>query len=83
MAKRKKRRRIRMQPRFFLIMVAALGAVIIVLLLVKKVQSDSKELLEATPVPTATLAPTIMVLSKCVLKNRRSRNAISVAFAEA
>ena len=44
-----------MQPRFFLIMVAALGAVIIVLLLVKKVQSDSKELLEATPVPTATL----------------------------
>ena len=58
MARRKKRRRIRMQPRFFLIMVAALGAVIIVLLLVKKVQSDSKELLEATPVPTATLAPT-------------------------
>ena len=58
MAKRKRRRRIRMQPRFFLIMVAALGAVIIVLLLVKKVQSDSKELLEATPVPTATLAPT-------------------------
>ncbi len=58
MAKRKKRKRIRMQPRFFLIMVAALGAVIIVLLLVKKVQSDSKELLAATPVPTATLAPT-------------------------
>ena len=58
MARRKRRRRIRMQPRFFLIMVAALGAVIIVLLLVKKVQSDSKALLEATPVPTATLAPT-------------------------
>ena len=58
MAKRKKRRRIRMQPRFFLIMVAALGTVIIVLLLVKKVQSDSKDLLAATPVPTATLAPT-------------------------
>ncbi|MCE5188226.1 MAG: PQQ-like beta-propeller repeat protein [Eubacteriales bacterium] len=58
MAKRKRRRRIRMQPRFFLIMVAALGAVIIILLLVKKVQSDSKEQLEATPVPTATLAPT-------------------------
>jgi hypothetical protein len=39
-------------------MVALLGAVIIVLLLVKKVGSDSEEALEATPVPTATLAPT-------------------------
>ena len=58
MARRKRRRRVRMQPRFFLIMVAALGTVIIILLLVKKVQSDSKEQLEATPVPTATLAPT-------------------------
>ena len=57
MAKRKKRR-VRMQPRFFLIMLVALGTVIIVLLLVKKVQSDKQEVLETTPVPTATLAPT-------------------------
>ncbi|MDD4312301.1 MAG: hypothetical protein PHW41_07465 [Eubacteriales bacterium] len=55
---KKRRRRIRMQPRFFLIMLAVLGTIIIVLLLVKKVQSDKKELLETTPVPTLTLAPT-------------------------
>ncbi len=55
---RRRKKRIRMQPRFFLIMVAALGVVIIVLLLVQKVQSDKQELLEATPVPTATAAPT-------------------------
>ncbi len=55
---RRRRRRVRMQPRFFLIMVAVLGTVIIALLLIKKVQNDSKEELEATPVPTATLAPT-------------------------
>ena len=47
-----------MQPRFFLILLVALGTVIIVLLLVKKVQNDKKEVLETTPVPTATLAPT-------------------------
>lgn len=57
MAKRRKKR-IRMQPRFFLILVALLGAVIIVLLLIKKVGGDSEEALLATPVPTATLAPT-------------------------
>ena len=57
MAKRR-RRRVRMQPRFFLILLVALGTVIIVLLLVKKVQNDKKEVLETTPVPTATLAPT-------------------------
>ncbi len=55
---KKKRRRIRMQPRFFLIMLVVLGTIIIVLLLIKKVQSDKKEVLETTPVPTATLAPT-------------------------
>ena len=55
---KKRRRRIRMQPRFFLIMLAVLGTIIIVLLLVKKVQNDKKEVLETTPVPTATLAPT-------------------------
>ncbi len=57
MAKRRKKR-IRMQPRFFLIMVAARATIIVILLLIKKVQNDSEELLEATPVPTATLAPT-------------------------
>ncbi|NLI54132.1 MAG: hypothetical protein GX417_07370, partial [Clostridiales bacterium] len=55
---RRRKRRIRMQPRFFLILVAVLGTVIIVLLLVKKVNNDKMEVLEATPVPTATLAPT-------------------------
>lgn len=55
---RRRKKRIRMQPRFFLIMLVALGTVIIVLLLVKKVQSDKQDLLESTPVPTATLAPT-------------------------
>jgi len=55
---RRRKKRIRMQPRFFLILVALLGTVIIVLLLVKKVGSDSEEALEATPVPTLTLAPT-------------------------
>ena len=55
---KERRRRIRMQPRFFLIMLAVLGTIIIVLLLVKKVQNDKKEVLETTPVPTATLAPT-------------------------
>jgi hypothetical protein len=58
MARRRRKRRIRMQPRFFLILLVALGAVIIVLLLVKKVQTDKQDLLEATPVPTATAAPT-------------------------
>lgn len=57
MAKRRKKR-VRMQPRFFLILFGALGTVIIVLLLVNKVQNDKKELLGATPVPTATAAPT-------------------------
>ena len=55
---KKRRRRIRMQPRFFLIMLVALGTIIIVLLLVKKVQSDKQEVLATTPVPTATMAPT-------------------------
>ena len=58
MAKRRKKKRFRMQPRFFLVMVAILGAVILILLLVKKVGKDSEEALLATPVPTATLAPT-------------------------
>ena len=58
MAKRKKKRRIRMQPRFFLILVAVLGTVIIGLLLVQKVKKDKEELLTATPVPTASAAPT-------------------------
>lgn len=57
MAKRRKRR-VRMQPRFFLIMLIALGTIIIVLLLVKKIQNDEQEVLAATPVPTATAAPT-------------------------
>ncbi len=57
MAKRRKKR-VRMQPRFFLILFVALGTIIIVLLLVQKVQNDKKEVLEATPVPTTTLAPT-------------------------
>ncbi|MEZ4627779.1 MAG: pyrrolo-quinoline quinone [Eubacteriales bacterium] len=57
---RRRKKRVRMQPRFFLILLAviALGTVIIVLLLVKKVQNDKQEVLEATPVPTATAAPT-------------------------
>jgi hypothetical protein len=55
---KKRRKRVRMQPRFFLILLVALGAVIIALLLVKKVQNDKKEVLESTPVPTATMAPT-------------------------
>ena len=55
---KKRRRRIRMQPRFFLIMLVALGTIIIVLLLVKKVQSDKEDVLATTPVPTASLAPT-------------------------
>ena len=55
---KKRRRRIRMQPRFFLIMLVALGTIIIVLLLVKKVQSDKEDVLATTPVPTATMAPT-------------------------
>lgn len=58
MAKRRKKKRFRMQPRFFLVMVAILGAIILILLLVKKVGKDSEEALLATPVPTATLAPT-------------------------
>lgn len=57
MAKRR-RKRVRMQPRFFLILFVMLATVIIVLLLVKKIQNDKVELLEATPVPTATMAPT-------------------------
>ncbi len=57
MAKRRKKR-VRMQPRFFLILFVALATVIIVLLLVKKIENDKVELLEATPVPTATMAPT-------------------------
>jgi len=57
MAKRRKRR-VRMQPRFFLILFIALASVIIVLLLVKKIQSDKDEVLATTPVPTATAAPT-------------------------
>ena len=57
MAKRRKRR-VRMQPRFFLILFVALASVIIVLLLVKKIQSDKEEVLATTPVPTATAAPT-------------------------
>jgi len=57
MAKRRKRR-VRMQPRFFLILFVALATVIIVLLLVQKVQNDKKEVLAATPVPTASAAPT-------------------------
>ena len=57
MAKRRKRR-VRMQPRFFLILFVALATVIIVLLLVKKVQNDKHEVLATTPVPTATAAPT-------------------------
>ncbi|MEZ4508958.1 MAG: pyrrolo-quinoline quinone [Eubacteriales bacterium] len=55
---RRRKRRVRMQPRFFLFLLIALGTVIIVLLLVKKVQNDKQEVLEATPVPTATAAPT-------------------------
>ncbi len=55
---RRRKKRIRMQPRFFLVLVTILGVIIVVLLLVKKVNSDSTEALEATPVPTATLAPT-------------------------
>jgi len=55
---RRRKRRIRMQPRFFLVLLIALGTVIIVLLLVNKVQNDKMEVLEATPVPTATAAPT-------------------------
>ena len=55
---KKRRRRIRMQPRFFLIMLVALGTIIIVLLLVKKIQNDKQEVLTTTPVPTATMAPT-------------------------
>jgi hypothetical protein len=55
---RRRRKRFRMQPRFFLVLVTILGVVIIALLLIKKVSSDSEEALEATPVPTATLAPT-------------------------
>ncbi|MEA4870054.1 MAG: PQQ-binding-like beta-propeller repeat protein [Christensenella sp.] len=58
MARKKKKRRIRMQPRFFLIMVAVLGTVIIALLLVQKVKKDKQDLLTATPVPTASAAPT-------------------------
>ena len=58
MARKKKRRRIRMQPRFFLILVAVLGTIIIALLLVQKVKKDKEELLTATPVPTASAAPT-------------------------
>lgn len=57
MAKRRKRR-VRMQPRFFFILFVALASVIIVLLLVKKIQSDKEEVLATTPVPTATAAPT-------------------------
>ena len=57
MAKRRKRR-VRMQPRFFLILFVALASVIIVLLLVKKIQSDKEDVLATTPVPTATAAPT-------------------------
>lgn len=57
MAKRRKRR-VRMQPRFFLILFVALATVIIVLLLVKKVQNDKLTVLTTTPVPTATAAPT-------------------------
>ena len=55
---RRRKRRVRMQPRFFLFLLIALGTVIIVLLLVQKVQNDKQEVLEATPVPTATPAPT-------------------------
>ncbi len=55
---RRRKKRIRMQPRFFLILVAVMGTIIIALLLVKKVQGDKQALLEATPVPTATVAPT-------------------------
>lgn len=58
MAKRRKKKRFRMQPRFFLVMVAVLGVIIIALLLIKKISKDSEEALLATPVPTATLAPT-------------------------
>jgi hypothetical protein len=47
-----------MQPRFFLILFVALATVIIVLLLVKKVQNDKLTVLNTTPVPTATAAPT-------------------------
>lgn len=57
MAKRRKKR-VRMQPRFFLILFVALATVIIVLLLVKKIQNDKEELLTATPVPTLSAAPT-------------------------
>ena len=55
---RRRKKRIRMQPRFFLVLVTILGVVIIALLLIKKVSNDSEAALEATPVPTATLAPT-------------------------
>lgn len=55
---RRRKKRIRMQPRFFLVLVTILGVVIIVLLLVKKVSTDSTDALLATPVPTATVAPT-------------------------
>ncbi len=55
---KKRRRRVRMQPRFFLIMLVALGTIIIVLLLVKKIQNDKEDVLATTPVPTATMAPT-------------------------
>ena len=47
-----------MQPRFFLILVIAMAAIITVLLIVKKLQGDKQDLLAATPVPTATVAPT-------------------------
>ena len=57
MAKRRKKR-VRMQPRFFLILFVALATVIIVLLLAQKIQKDKVELLATTPVPTLSAAPT-------------------------
>ncbi len=57
MAKRRKKR-LRMQPRFFLMLVLVLAVIIIVLLLIKKGKDEKNPTAEATPIPTATPAPT-------------------------
>ncbi len=62
MAKRRKKRKLHMQPRFFFVLVVICGVVLIVLLLVKKLgeETGDTQQVESTPtvLPTATAAPT-------------------------
>ena len=61
MAKRRKKKRFRMQPRFFFVAIVLFGVVMIGLLVVRRFKKEDGSVVEdttPTPLPTATHAPT-------------------------